>query len=102
MVDLKNEPTPTPKKTKHGLSMSTVKNWFVPDKKPQESNFKRMPETFLRSLRRRSLRVKRTKSLVLTEKRKSGELLLLSKRKTKMRLEYLFLDIASDLYVSFD
>lgn len=74
MVDLKGEPIPTPKKTKHVLSMSTVKNWFVPDKKQQEpANFRKMPESFLRSLRRRSLRVKRTKSLVLPEKRKSGE-----------------------------
>lgn len=82
MVDLKTETTtPTPKKTRHGLSMSTVKNWFVPEKKQQEqnhqqqqpTNFRKMPESFLRSLRRRSLRVKRTKSLVLPEKRKSGK-----------------------------
>lgn len=75
MVDLKGDPTPTPKKTKHVLSMSTVKNWFVTDKKQQDSanNFRKMPESFLRSLRRRSMRVKRTKSLVLPEKRKSGK-----------------------------
>lgn len=80
MVDLKTDATPTPKKTKHVLSMSTVKNWFVNDKKNNQeqpannnnNNFRKMPETFLRSLRRRSLRVKRTKSLVLPEKRKSG------------------------------
>lgn len=32
----------------------------------------RVHESFLRSLKRRSLRVKRSKSLVITEKRKSG------------------------------
>ncbi|XP_017769282.1 PREDICTED: centaurin-gamma-1A isoform X2 [Nicrophorus vespilloides] len=72
MVDLKNEPAATPKKSKHVLSMTTVKNWFMSDKKQQDAPFRqRMPESFLRSIRRRSLRVKRTKSLVLPEKRKS-------------------------------
>lgn len=47
----------------------------MPDRKaPDTPNIKmRMPEQLLRSFRRRSLRVKRTKSLVLQEKRKSGE-----------------------------
>ncbi|KAF2905827.1 hypothetical protein ILUMI_00350, partial [Ignelater luminosus] len=71
MVDLKGDPTATPKKSKHGLSMTAVKNWLLPEKKAQETPRQRMPESFLRSIRRRSLRVKRTKSLVLTEKRKS-------------------------------
>lgn len=74
MVDLKGDPTATPKKSKHGLSMTAVKNWLLPEKKAPETPRQRMPESFLRSIRRRSLRVKRTKSLVLTEKRKSGEL----------------------------
>lgn len=76
MVDLKNEPAATPKKSKHQLlSMTTVKSWFMSEKKHHaDTPFRqRMPESFLRSIRRRSLRVKRAKSLVLPEKRKSGE-----------------------------
>ncbi|KAK9692889.1 hypothetical protein QE152_g34834 [Popillia japonica] len=75
MVDLKGDPQQTPKKSKHGLTISAVKNWLIPEKKTQDTpSFRqRMPESFLRSLRRRSLRVKRTKSLVLPEKRKSGK-----------------------------
>lgn len=74
MVDLKNEPVPAPKKSR-GISITTVKNWLMPDKKisVETPKFQKMPENFLRSLRRRSLRIKRTKSLVLPEKRKSGE-----------------------------
>lgn len=56
--------------------MLAVKNFFLPgDRKSVQEppRFSRMPETLMRSLRRRSLRVKRTKSLVLHEKRKSGE-----------------------------
>lgn len=74
MVDLKNEPATAPKKSR-GISITAVKNWLMPDKKiaMDTPKFQKMPENFLRSLRRRSLRIKRTKSLVLPEKRKSGE-----------------------------
>ncbi|XP_023031749.1 centaurin-gamma-1A isoform X2 [Drosophila willistoni] len=57
--------------------MLAVKNFFLPErtKAPETpQRFSRMPEAFLRSIRRRSLRVKRAKSLVVpdrTEKRKS-------------------------------
>lgn len=59
------------------MTMLAVKNFFLPERKDTSSSaarFSRMPETFLRSIRRRSLRVKRTKSLVVPEreKRKSG------------------------------
>ncbi|CAH1131574.1 unnamed protein product [Ceutorhynchus assimilis] len=75
MVDIRMEPppTPTPKKSK-GISMTMVKNWLMMSdtKKPVEPpKFQKMPDNFLRSLRRRSLRVKRSKSFVLPEKRKS-------------------------------
>lgn len=57
--------------------MLAVKNFFLPERKaPDTPKFSRMPETFLRSIRRRSLRIKRTKSLIVPEhereKRKSG------------------------------
>lgn len=75
-MDIRNEvpATPTPKKSR-GISMTTVKNWLMMSdaKKAPEPKFQKMPENFLRSLRRRSLRVKRSKSFVLPEKRKSGE-----------------------------
>ncbi|XP_018331989.1 centaurin-gamma-1A isoform X2 [Agrilus planipennis] len=75
MVDLKSEVTPTPKKSKHGISMTTVKNWLLPNfernKPPPDTPRPRMHESLMRSIRRKSLRVKRTKSLVLPEKRKS-------------------------------
>ncbi|XP_037868767.1 centaurin-gamma-1A isoform X3 [Bombyx mori] len=52
--------------------MLAVKNFFMPDKRVDSPRFSRMPEALMRSIRRRSLRVKRTKSLVLVnEKRKS-------------------------------
>uniref|UniRef100_A0A336LMY4 CSON012184 protein n=1 Tax=Culicoides sonorensis TaxID=179676 RepID=A0A336LMY4_CULSO len=56
--------------------MLAVKNFFLPERKaPDTPKFSRMPETFLRSIRRRSLRIKRTKSLIVSdierEKRKS-------------------------------
>ncbi|CAG9795384.1 unnamed protein product [Diatraea saccharalis] len=52
--------------------MLAVKNFFMPEKRVDSPRFSRMPEALLRSIRRRSLRVKRTKSLVLVnEKRKS-------------------------------
>lgn len=76
MVDLKNEPTstPAPKKSR-GLTMTAVKNWLsISEKKNVE--FQKVPESFLRSIRRRSLRVKRTKSLAFQEKRKSGKLII--------------------------
>lgn len=55
------------------MTMLAVKNFFLPERK-EPTRFSRMPESFLRSIRRRSLRVKRTKSLVVPEreKRKSG------------------------------
>lgn len=60
------------------INMLAVKNFFLPErtKAPETpQRFSRMPEAFLRSIRRRSLRVKRAKSLVVPdrEKRKSGE-----------------------------
>lgn len=61
------------------MTMLAVKNFFLPERKPTPADpgkFSRMPESFLRSIRRRSLRVKRTKSLMVApdraEKRKSG------------------------------
>lgn len=60
-------------------NMLAVKNFFLPErtKAPPDTSqrFSRMPEALLRSIRRRSLRVKRAKSLVVAdrEKRKSGE-----------------------------
>ncbi|XP_048006683.1 centaurin-gamma-1A-like [Leguminivora glycinivorella] len=52
--------------------MLAVKNFFMPEKRVDSPRFSRMPEALMRSIRRRSLRVKRTKSLVLvSEKRKS-------------------------------
>lgn len=55
--------------------MLAVKNFFLPERKAPDTaqRFSRMPEAFLRSIRRRSLRVKRAKSLVVSdrEKRKS-------------------------------
>lgn len=55
--------------------MLAVRNWLMPERKAPETPIKmRMPEQLLRSFRRRSLRVKRTKSLVLQEKRKSGKI----------------------------
>lgn len=56
--------------------MLAVKNFFLPERKaPDTPKFSRMPEAFIRSIRRRSLRIKRTKSLIVPderEKRKSG------------------------------
>ncbi|EDW51696.1 GM15341 [Drosophila sechellia] len=66
--------------------MLAVKNFFLPEraKAPETpQRFSRMPEAFLRSIRRRSLRVKRAKSLVVpdrSEKRKSEYSELPSKR----------------------
>ncbi|CAH1155114.1 unnamed protein product [Phaedon cochleariae] len=75
MVDLKNEQTPSAKKSR-GISITMVRNWLSMSEKknvhqgaPQP--FQKMPENFLRSLRRRSLRIKRNKSFILPEKRKS-------------------------------
>ncbi|XP_059056757.1 centaurin-gamma-1A [Achroia grisella] len=54
------------------MTMLAVKNFFMPEKRVDSPRFSRMPEALMRSIRRRSLRVKRTKSLVLVnEKRKS-------------------------------
>lgn len=56
--------------------MLAMKNFFLPERKaPDTPKFSRMPEAFIRSIRRRSLRIKRTKSLIVPderEKRKSG------------------------------
>ncbi|KAG5891813.1 hypothetical protein JTB14_027776 [Gonioctena quinquepunctata] len=75
MVDLKNEQTPATKKSR-GISMNMVKNWLSMSEKKNphpdgQQQFQKMPESFLRSIRRRSLRVKRSKSFILNEKRKS-------------------------------
>lgn len=68
------------------MTMLAVKNFFLPERKaPDTPRFSRMPETFLRSIRRRSLRVKRTKSLVVPEKRKSGN------RNSNFQLNFFFL-----------
>lgn len=53
--------------------MLAVRNWLMPERKAPDNPKMRMPEQLLRSFRRRSLRVKRTKSLVIPEKRKSGK-----------------------------
>lgn len=55
------------------LKMLAVRNWLMPERKAPANTKMGMPEQLLRSFRRRSLRVKRTKSLVIPEKRKSGE-----------------------------
>lgn len=63
---------------KNGFRLFAVRSWFLPERKapepPTPRNI-RMPESFLRSIKRRSLRVKRAKSLVLPEKRKSGKMI---------------------------
>lgn len=75
MVDLKNDSSPTPKKAK--LSMSSVKNWLLSDKKTHDNIRRpRMQDSLLRSIRRKSLRLKRVKSLSFQEKRKSGKHIL--------------------------
>lgn len=54
--------------------MLAVKNFFLPERKapPEAAKFSRMPEAFLRSIRRRSLRIKRPKTVIVErEKRKS-------------------------------
>jgi hypothetical protein len=52
-----------------------VTKWWVDSKGPNANNIMKMPpaESFLRSIKRRSLRVKRSRSLGVAEKRKSGE-----------------------------
>uniref|UniRef100_A0A1A9VNQ3 Uncharacterized protein n=1 Tax=Glossina austeni TaxID=7395 RepID=A0A1A9VNQ3_GLOAU len=67
--------------------MLAVKNFFLSErtKAPDTpQRFSRMPEVFLRSIRRRSLRVKRAKSLVVAdrEKRKSVQHMMWKKEKT--------------------
>lgn len=73
MVDLKSETAATPRKSKYVLSMSSVKNWLLSDKRNQDTPRPRMQDSLLRSIRRRSLRVRKTKPLVVQEKRKSGK-----------------------------
>ncbi|XP_055634991.1 centaurin-gamma-1A isoform X2 [Toxorhynchites rutilus septentrionalis] len=56
------------------MTMLAVKNFFLPERKapPEAPKFSRMPEAFLRSIRRRSLRIKRPKTVIVErEKRKS-------------------------------
>lgn len=74
------------------INMLAVKNFFLPErtKAPETpQRFSRMPEAFLRSIRRRSLRVKRAKSLVVPdrEKRKSGEVQCRCKCDQKIKLK---------------
>lgn len=55
--------------------MLAVKNFFMPERKaPDTSRFAPMPDSFLRSVKRRSLRVKRSFSIAVKEriKRRSG------------------------------
>lgn len=57
------------------MSIMAVKNFFLSDRKSIETpKFVRVPESFVRSVLRRSLRVKRTKQFNVNdrEKRKSG------------------------------
>ncbi|CAG9864076.1 unnamed protein product [Phyllotreta striolata] len=63
MVDLKNEPDSGAKKSR-GISVTMVKNWLSLSEKRREP-FQKMPDTLLRSLKRRSLRMKRSKSFML-------------------------------------
>lgn len=60
--------------SKRSRAMNTVRNWLMPAEKTN-ARFQKLPESLLRSIRRRSVRVKRTKSLMLqhNEKRKSGK-----------------------------
>jgi hypothetical protein len=53
-----------------------VSRWWVDRKGTNANSVMKMPpaESFLRSIKRRSLRVKRSRSLGIEEKRKSGEL----------------------------
>lgn len=84
-------------KSAHGLSLFVVAKWLVAERRAPPPSpaapatplgpppapatpiaaspapFSRMPENFLRSLRRRSLRTKKTKT-VIQEKRKSGKI----------------------------
>ena len=58
------------------MTMLAVKNFFLPESRKQleHQKFARMPEAFLRSIRRRSLRIKRSKPVVVERpKRKSGK-----------------------------
>lgn len=62
------------------MSIMAVKNFFLSDRKSIETpKFVRVPESFVRSVLRRSLRVKRTKQFNVNdrEKRKSGNLCVL-------------------------
>nr|CAI5834986.1 unnamed protein product [Callosobruchus analis] len=77
MVDLKNSDlaTAAAKKSRGLTAMTAVKNWLTMSEKRHHhhhhSGPNKVPESFLRSIRRRSLRVRRTKSFVVSEKRKS-------------------------------
>lgn len=52
-----------------------VSKWWVDRKGTNTNSIMKMPpaESFLRSIKRRSLRIKRSRSLGVEEKRKSGE-----------------------------
>nr|CAH7721960.1 unnamed protein product [Callosobruchus chinensis] len=79
MVDLKNSDLATSaasKKSRGLTAMTAVKNWLTMSEKRHHHHHhhqgpNKVPESFLRSIRRRSLRVRRTKSFVVSEKRKS-------------------------------
>ncbi|GBP18292.1 hypothetical protein EVAR_9136_1 [Eumeta japonica] len=66
--------------------MLAVKNFFLPEKRVDSPRFSRMPEALLRSIRRRSMRVKRTKSLVLVSDKRKSEYAIQSSRKVRGRL----------------
>lgn len=58
--------------------MSTKIRWAVPEtpvsgRSESASRVKGTADSFLRTLKRHSLRVRRSRSLAVTEKRKSGE-----------------------------
>ncbi|VEN56067.1 unnamed protein product, partial [Callosobruchus maculatus] len=80
MVDLKNSDLATAaasKKSRGLTAMTAVKNWLTMSEKRHHHHHQhpagpnKLPESFLRSIRRRSLRVRRAKSFVVSEKRKS-------------------------------
>ncbi|CAH1997408.1 unnamed protein product [Acanthoscelides obtectus] len=77
MVDLKSADLAAPSipvtKKSRGFTMTAVKNWLTMSEKRNHHHGvpNKVPESFLRSIKRRSLRVRRSKSFVVSEKRKS-------------------------------
>lgn len=68
--------------TRRSRAMNAVRSWLMPERR-----FQRLPESLVRSLRRRPARVKRTKSMVIAgdgEKRKSGKAVA-RRRRRKVR-----------------